>query len=163
MTISSTTPGSPRRKPLRLALAGCAVLTLLLLFACGINAAYWTYRMRPLAAAGSASDAPPVTLESLPTGDAAQGERLFHGQAGCGACHSLKAGEQGIGPSLAGIATRAADPAAAYLLESIIDPGARLAEGYGDGIMPSNFGRRLSAQQLADLVTFLMVQADGLD
>jgi len=35
-----------------------------------------------------------------------------------------------------------------------------VAEGYGDGIMPSNFGRRLSARQLADLTVFLMAQGD---
>jgi len=159
MTIPSTTPGTPRRKRLRLVLGGCAVLALVILFACGANAAYWTYRMRPLAAAGGPSaGATSISVESLPPGDAAAGEQLFHGDAGCGACHSLEPGEGGVGPSLAGIAGRAAAPAEAYILESIVNPGAYVAEGYGDGIMPSNFGQRFSAQQLADLVAFLMAQ-----
>ncbi|WP_374687711.1 cytochrome c family protein [Promineifilum sp.] len=155
MTIPSTTPEPSRRKRLRLVLGGCAVLALVILFACGANAAYWTYRMRPLAAAGPAAGATPITLESLPAGDAAAGEQRFHDDAGCGACHSL---EPGVGPSLAGVAARAGAPAEAYILESIVDPSAHVVEGYGDGTMPANFGQRLSAQQLADLVAFLMTQ-----
>jgi len=50
------------------------------------------------------------------------------------------------------------DPAGAYLVEAIVDPGAFVVEGFQDGVMPPNYGQRLSAQQLADLVAFLMSQ-----
>jgi cytochrome c2 len=38
-------------------------------------------------------------------GDAAHGEKLFHD---CGACHSVDAGKNGVGPSLHGVLTRKA-------------------------------------------------------
>jgi cytochrome c551/c552 len=164
MNNSSSGNETRRRRPLRLALLGCAVLISLMVCALAINAAYWTIRMRPVGAAlEPALDATPVAtlvaLELLPAGDAANGEALFRSE-GCFACHSLEPAESGIGPSLAGVAERAAgqsnDSAEVYLVESIIDPDAYVVDGFQDGIMPQGFGQRLTEQQLADLVAFLM-------
>jgi cytochrome c551/c552 len=140
---------------------GCAVLLSLMVCALAINAVYWTIRMRPVGAAlDPALDATPMALESLPAGDASNGQALFRSE-GCFACHALESDESGVGPSLAGIAERAAahnGSAEAYLVESIVDPDAYIVDGFQDGIMPQGFGQRLTEQQLADLVAFLLSQ-----
>jgi mono/diheme cytochrome c family protein len=153
-----------RRGPLRLVLGSCAVLLVVVVGALVVNAVYWTDRMGVLAG-GPDPAATPIALEALPPGDAASGESLFWGEAACYACHSLEPGETGAGPSLAGVAGRTATArpdmtAEAYILESIIDPDAHIAAGFNSGIMPPNFGQRLSPQQLADLAAFLMTQGE---
>ncbi len=148
-----------RRRPLRLMLTGCAALIALVVCALVINAVYWTVRMGPVATAmDPAIDVTPISVESLPTGDATNGEALFQRQ-GCSACHSLNPDEQGAGPSLAGVAARAAEhnsTAEAYLAESIVNPGAYVVEGFQNGIMPPGYGQQLTDQELADLVAFLI-------
>jgi nitric oxide reductase subunit C len=144
-------------------LGGCAVLVILLLCALVVNAVYWTNRMGVFAQAPDPAAVSSITSESLPPGNAADGETLFRGDAACFACHSLEPDAAGVGPSLAGIASRAATAkpdatAEGYILESIIDPDAHVAEGFSGGIMPPNFGQRLDQQQLADLLAFLMTQ-----
>ncbi len=49
-----------------------------------------------------------LSLAALPASaqDAPPGQRIFRTQ--CGACHSVEAGKNGVGPSLAGIVGRAA-------------------------------------------------------
>jgi putative heme-binding domain-containing protein len=59
-------------------------------------------------------------------GDARQGERLFQRQ-GCIACHTLSPGEAPKGPSLLGIAARYSR---ADLIESILKPSAKIAQGF---------------------------------
>ncbi|MCY4526778.1 MAG: hypothetical protein OXB89_09230, partial [Anaerolineaceae bacterium] len=64
--------------------------------------------------------------------------------------------------------TRLADPNLAaysaehYIVESILAPNAYVVEGYPANNMPQNFGERLDAQLLADLVAYLSSQ-DGDD
>jgi cytochrome c1 len=45
-----------------------------------------------------------------------------------------------------------------YLYESIAYPQAHMVEGYQGNIMPGNYKQRLSSQELADLVAFLMTR-----
>lgn len=89
------------------------------------------------------------------TGDFEHGTQLYVQE--CASCHGADAG---VGPSLAAMkdeaGTRVAGLSAEdYLHQSIVDPGAYVVEGYDD-TMPKDFGTRLSAQDLADLVTFIM-------
>jgi mono/diheme cytochrome c family protein len=118
----------------------------------------------PVQAVGTALDTP------LPQGNADNGKNLFTAQ-GCAACHSLKPGEKIVGPSLAGIASQAgeiikapdykgkATSAALYIHESIVQPSAYVVPGFLDGVMPKDFGAaKLSAQDLADLIAFLLTQ-----
>jgi nitric oxide reductase subunit C len=102
------------------------------------------------------------------------GQALF-GQAppGCFACHSTSPGVNLVGPSLAGIATRAAErikspdykgkatDAAGYIHESILDPNAFVVPGAtfssgGQSMMPSGFGQSLQSSQVDALVAYLM-------
>jgi cytochrome c oxidase subunit 2 len=84
---------------------------------------------------------------------------------GCGACHALSAaGTTGIiGPSLDGVTQTAAErrpgmDAAAYLTESIAAPDALIVPGFPPGLMPKDFGQRLTPDQLQRLVAFLLEQ-----
>lgn len=97
---------------------------------------------------------------ALPVGDASAGEATFTAKA-CVACHSLQAGVTVVGPSQAGVADRAGSrrpgyPADLYLYESIVSPSAYLVEGFQDGLMPKTFRETLTAQELADIVAFLL-------
>lgn len=83
--------------------------------------------------------------------------------AGCGACHTFTgAGTKGnVGPVLDGLAAQAAKrkpglSAPAYTQESILKPDAFVVKGFGKGIMPSNFGSRLTPAQVKTLTAFLL-------
>jgi cytochrome c oxidase subunit 2 len=93
-------------------------------------------------------------------GDPDNGKTIFTGSAGCGGCHALAAaGTTGaVGPALddlSGSAQKAGEPLDAFIKTSIVDPGAFVAEGYPDGVMPTNFGSTLSASDIDDLVAFI--------
>lgn len=108
-----------------------------------------------------------ITVE-LPEGDPAAGQILAQ-DLGCVGCHTLSQ----VGPpwegegELAGIGTRAATrieqdnylgnatTAQQYLIESIVMTNAHVVEGYDSGLMPGNYGERLNAQNLADLIAYL--------
>jgi mono/diheme cytochrome c family protein len=72
----------------------------------------------------------------------------------CLACHML--GDEGaqVGPPLDGVGSRLT---ADQIRESILDPSAMLAAGYEQlgGMMPANFGQRLTAEQLEVIVSYL--------
>ena len=103
----------------------------------------------------------------------ALGERVFRSaQPACTSCHSIAPGVNMAGPSLAGVAQRAAtqlqDPAykgrakdaAAYLREAVVEPSAHIAAGgtYGAGgvsFMPATYGQSLQPQQVEQLVAYL--------
>lgn len=103
-----------------------------------------------------------VDVAGLPEGDAAHGEALFNGQEsapdgtalGCQSCHST-AGQTLVGPPVDGIEVPGEyDSVTAYLAESIVDPSAYVVPDFPDA-MPKNFGERLDAQSLADLIAYL--------
>lgn len=103
-----------------------------------------------------------------PIGDAANGEKLYNqtviGSAsapGCVTCHSLEPGVVLVGPSHAGVATRAGSyvegmSAEEYLRESIMDPDAHVVEGFSPGVMYQNFGEELQAREVNDLIAYMM-------
>jgi cytochrome c oxidase subunit 2 len=90
-------------------------------------------------------------------GGAVQGKELFTQQ--CGSCHTLAdAGTEGeVGPNL-DEALQGAD--AEFIMESIVDPSAEIAEGFQDGVMPANYGDTFTDPQLEGLVEYLQ-QATG--
>jgi len=94
------------------------------------------------------------------------GEELFAqtvigSQAGCATCHSLEAGVVIVGPSMAGIGSRAGSTvsgqsAEAYIKESILTPDAHLVENFPAGTMPQVWGDELSSEQVDQLVAYLL-------
>ena len=153
----------------------------------------------------------PVTQEAvlaaLGQADAGRGWQIFFGKQGlqCATCHQVNGAGKNFGPELNGIGSR---DNAATILQSILQPNARLVEGYRTHIvemkdgktyagmaleesgltfklglaagqsvtldknqiatrtsantspMPNNFGVLINAQQLADLVAFLVICKD---
>ena len=108
--------------------------------------------------------------QTLPTGDAARGRTLAEGTLGCAACHTLST----VGPAWAGDGTAAgigpraavrldgpgysgaASTAEQYLLESIVDPNAYLVSGFETVAMPGTFSGRLTPQDAADLIAYML-------
>jgi putative heme-binding domain-containing protein len=76
---------------------------------------------------------------SKATGDVAVGRRLFEQQA-CAACHTTNAADPEKGPFLGGIFTRYSR---AEVLESIVRPGARVAQGFATNNITMADGRQL--------------------
>lgn len=112
-----------------------------------------------LAACSGTAPAPP----DLPAGNAESGARLFsqsiNGAPACSSCHTLD-GTSLTGPSLQGYAERAATrvsgiSAEEYTYTSIVQPPAHIVSGFGN-LMYNQYGQRLSAQQLADLIAYLL-------
>ncbi len=103
-------------------------------------------------------------------GDPQNGMALYTGALACAGCH-LNAS---VAPLTEGTWTRVnearlADPAVQalgitdgvhYLVDSIVAPNDYVVSGYPAGIMPQNFGDRLSYQDMADLIAYLQSQ-DG--
>ena len=90
---------------------------------------------------------------------AAAGKTVF-ANAGCGGCHTFTpAGTDGaVGPNLdkvAADAKKAGKPVADFVRESIADPGAYVAPGYKDGVMPTTFGDSLSKAEIDALVGYV--------
>jgi len=108
--------------------------------------------------------------QTLPEGDAGRGQTLAEGPLGCAACHTLStvgpawAGEgatPGIGaraaarldePGYGGAATTAEQ----YLLESVVETNTYLVAGFEANIMPGTFGARLTPQDAAHLIAYML-------
>lgn len=89
-------------------------------------------------------------------GDPRRGEDLFFNSpvAACASCHTVGGKGGAIGPILDGIAVRGTKE---YILESLMDPNAKLAKGFehlGVSPMPP-VGVLLKEQDLADILAFL--------
>jgi nitric oxide reductase subunit C len=143
----------------------------------------WTSRIdthgwppRPILVSGSSipgMGGREATAAGTPSDPVAQGDAIFHTPTvGCFACHSTAPGVSLVGPSLAGVATRAAhtiaDPSytghattpGEYLRESIVSPSAHIVTGgnYANGnqsLMPGYFGETLKTEQIDALVAYL--------
>ena len=91
---------------------------------------------------------------SLP-GDAKAGEALFQGKAGCIACHKAgKIGAAQVGPDLSQI-SKIQTPD--YIMKKILDPkGSGTVANFPPGVMPQDFGTRLTSKEYVDLVAFLL-------
>jgi cytochrome c553 len=89
-------------------------------------------------------------------GDPKRGEDLFYNNptTQCATCHTIHGKGGDVGPILDGIAVRADK---AYILESLMDPNAKLAKGFENltiSPMPP-LGVLLKEQELADILAFL--------
>lgn len=118
-----------------------------------------------------------VNYADLPAGDATRGQTLYDSnELGCSSCHLGGV----IGPNTEGTATRAADRVASapelagytveqYLVESILQPNAYLVPNQGSSnysaggisLMQQNYSDRIDAQDLADLVAYLLTQTQA--
>jgi mono/diheme cytochrome c family protein len=85
------------------------------------------------------------------------GAQVF-ANSGCGSCHTLAAANSGgtTGPDLDEVLPGQSE---AEIEESIVDPEAKIEEGYPAGVMPQEFGSKLSEEELKQLIEFLMENA----
>ncbi|MCH7228241.1 PVC-type heme-binding CxxCH protein [Haloferula sp. A504] len=123
-----------------------------------VGAALSAYR------AGLPSDDPLAEFElTLEGGDPGLGRRVFynHGAAQCSRCHIASPHRKGgvAGPSLQDAGTR---HSAAYLMESLVDPNARIASGYGMVSLSLNDGTLVGGMLLEDADDFVAI-ADPVD
>lgn len=86
-----------------------------------------------------------------------RGQRIY--TQNCAACHALSGETTIVGPSLAGIWEKAGDrvpglDAREYIVESILDPGAYINEGFDD-LMPATFGQILAEEEFDALMAFI--------
>ena len=81
---------------------------------------------------------------------------------GCLGCHSID-GSKRVGPTwmgLAGSTVSLKDGSSvtadeAYLKESTVDPDAKIVQGFPPGVMPGNYGQKLTDQEIADVIAFI--------
>jgi len=103
----------------------------------------------------------------------ALGEQVFRSAVpACNACHSIAPGANMAGPTLAGLATRAAEIVASpeyqgqasdargYIRESIVDPSAHIIPGAmysadGTSFMPTGYDKSLTDEQIDQLTAYL--------
>lgn len=95
----------------------------------------------------------------LPEGDPVRGQTVFDETYNCNSCHGAQAG---VGPSLSHLRDHADEHEGytpeEYLRESILLPCEYETEGYNCGVMPDDYGERMDAQQLADIIAYLRDQ-----
>jgi putative heme-binding domain-containing protein len=98
---------------------------------------------------------------ALQGGNERGGRNLFtnHAQLACSKCHALANADKQIGPSLEGIGKR---QSAAYLLESLIDPQAKIVPGYGLLTLQLDNGRSVTGTLMTETHEQLTVKlTDG--
>jgi cytochrome c2 len=108
-----------------------------------------------LSACSDLSAMAPPTLSP----QAVQGRAVF--ESYCQRCHETTAEIVVVGPSLAGVASRAGGrivgmDAEAYIRNSIEEPGAYTVEGFAEGLMPATLKDELTAEKLDAVVAYLL-------
>jgi nitric oxide reductase subunit C len=99
-------------------------------------------------------------------GNAQRGKALFEQTTireapACSTCHSITPGTVIVGPSLAGIGTRAGKRLAGvsaeeYLRQSITNPNETVVDGFSAGIMYPDFKKTLTKDEINDLIAYLL-------
>ncbi|MDP6824117.1 MAG: c-type cytochrome [Dehalococcoidia bacterium] len=114
----------------------------------------------PSADTSAPADSPePTQVPAALVGDATNGEALFTGASGCSGCHATGS-TGGVGPGLSGIGTTAGSrvdgqSADEYLNTAIVSPNDFVVPDFAP-IMPVTFGEKLSEQEIADVIAYLV-------
>ena len=103
--------------------------------------------------AGATAGGAPAEIK-IP-GDPKAGEVVFSTKGACIACHKAgKIGASPVGPDLSQIAKIQTPD---YIMKKILDPkGAGTVANFPPGVMPQDFGTRLTSKEYVDLVAFLL-------
>ena len=111
----------------------------------------------------TACSSTPTEFTDLPEGNVERGATLFtqsvNGAPACSTCHTLD-GTVVVGPSLQGFGDAASSrvsemSAQEYAHASIVQPASFLVSGFGNS-MYNQYAQRLSPQEIADLVAYLL-------
>jgi nitric oxide reductase subunit C len=123
-------------------------------------AATWPPKLIVVSGVGSL-DSVSSAQATVPADPVERGRLLFKSSpAICSTCHALQPDVVVVGPSLAGVASRAGmrvpgQSAEAYIRNSILHPGDFIVPGFPDA-MAKNFGNVLTTDQINDLIAFLL-------
>ena len=99
--------------------------------------------------------------ESLEGGDAASGEKIFRERAdvSCVRCHTAEGKGGIVGPVLDGVGLRQTRQ---YILESIVDPNAKIAPGFESAVVRTKAGKSLvGVVRKDDVDELVLINADG--
>ena len=94
--------------------------------------------------------------EAVAKGDVERGQKIFmtHPIVSCTRCHVVNGVGGPVGPALDTIASRKKED---YILQSLVDPGATIAEGYVGKVSPMPpMGVLLKPQELADVLAYIL-------
>src|SRR5436305_8986722 len=107
------------------------------------------------ATVGAGSGGAGAVAELKIPGDPKAGEAVFQGKGTCIACHKAgKIGAAQVGPDLSQIAKIQTPD---YIMKKILDPkGAGTVANFPPGVMPQDFGTRLTSKEYVDLLAFLL-------
>jgi cytochrome c2 len=107
------------------------------------------------ASVGAAAAGGGAVAEVKIPGDPKAGEAVFQGKGTCIACHKAgKIGASPVGPDLSQIAKIQTPD---YIMKKILDPkGSGTVANFPPGVMPQDFGTRLTSKEYVDLVAFLL-------
>lgn len=99
---------------------------------------------------------------ALAAADPSRGETVALAN-GCVGCHSVDPAVTMTGPTWYLLADTAANrrpdvSPAAYIHESIVNPGAYVVPEYPSGVMPATYDQTISVEDMADLVAYLLTQ-----
>lgn len=120
----------------------------------------------PNAAAATVGAAPAAAVSAAPADPAAQGKALVAEYA-CTSCHALD-GSKKVGPGWGGLydaSVKLTDGSSvkaddAYLAESIVEPNAKVVDGFVAGTMPS-YSSMLKSDQVAAIVAYIRTLQGG--
>ncbi|MEZ4775815.1 MAG: HEAT repeat domain-containing protein [Bacteroidia bacterium] len=95
--------------------------------------------------------------EALKGGDEQKGRQIFsrNESAMCTRCHSIREGGATVGPNLAEVGNRLSRE---KLLESLVDPGAQLAPGYGIVMLSMKDGSKKNGVLLEETASYMMIR-----
>ncbi len=102
-----------------------------------------------------------ATAGNVPAGKALFEQEVLTYYSGCITCHIAETDVVLQGPSLNGVASRAANQvpdqsAAEYLCNSILHPNAYVVPGFAENLMPPYYANWLTQQELDDIVAYLL-------
>jgi nitric oxide reductase subunit C len=102
-----------------------------------------------------------TTDSAAKAGEVLFAQTVIGSQAGCATCHSLLEGVVIVGPSMAGISSRAGSTVSGqsaenYLKDSILNPDAYVVESFPPGTMPASLADELTNEQVDQLIAYLL-------
>jgi cytochrome c oxidase subunit 2 len=109
-----------------------------------------------------------LATEAIVADDPVERGQKVYEQYGCQACHTLD-GSELVGPTFLGAygrqvefedgTTALADEA--YMYESVVDPNARIVNGFSPNVMPQNYADQITDEQINDLIEFMKSLSDN--
>lgn len=85
------------------------------------------------------------------------GEQLFNGVAACSTCHSYRDQGGSVGPALDGVAARLGEEA---LLQALLNPSARIADGYAAKVVVQQDGTTVRGRFRNDSERAIQIQSE---